>query len=160
MASQSFPYRLRFLAAMLGFALLGAAEPASARPLERHEDQLRAALESFTATLKTETEKLAGRAAEAAEEAEQTFGKAAGRMATEIETFARALSEQKGTLGTLGRELSAQLEAWKDEELDAWRDAMGESWFKMHHAMIDLLGRLNDWLRVQSEPEANPEIPV
>jgi hypothetical protein len=81
-------------------------------------------------------------------------------MATEIETFARALSEQKGTLGTLGRELSAQLEAWKDEELDAWRDAMGESWFKMHHAMIELLGRLNDWLRVQSEPEANPETPA
>jgi hypothetical protein len=160
MASQSFPYRLRFVAAMLGFALLGAAEPASARPLERHEDQLRAALESFTATLKTETEKLAGRAAEAAEEAEQTFGKAAGRIATEIETFARALSEQKGTLGTLGRELSTQLEAWKDDELDAWRDAMGESWFKMHHAMIELLGRLNDWLRVQSEPEANPETPV
>ena len=160
MASQSFPYRMRFLAAMLGFALLGAAESASARPLERQEDQLRAALESFTTTLKTETERLAGRAAEAAQEAEQTFGKAAGRMAAEVETFVRALSERKDTLGTLGREWSAQLEAWKDKELDAWRDTMGESWFKMHHSMIELLGRLNDWLRVQSEPETNSEIPV
>ena len=160
MASHSFPYRLRFLAAMLGFALLVAAEPVSARPLEQNEDQLRSALESFTATLKTETEKLAGRAAEAAEEAEQTFGNATGRMAAEVETFARALSERKDTLGTLSRELSAQLEIWKDEELESWREAMGESWFKMHHAMIELLGRLNDWLRVQSEPEANSEIPV
>lgn len=161
MASQSFPYRLRFLAAMLGFALLGALDPASARPLERHEDSLRAVLESFTATLKAETEKLAGRAADdAAQEAEQTFGKAAERMAAEVETFARALSERKDTLGTLGRELSAQLEAWKDAELDAWREAAGQSWFKMHHAMIELFGRLNDWLRTQSEPEANPEIPV
>jgi uncharacterized protein YukE len=160
MASQSFPYRLRLLAAALGLALLAAAEPASARPLERQEDQLRSALEDLTATLKTETEKLAGRAAEAAKGAEQTFGKAAGRMAEELETFARALSERKDTLGTLGRELSGQLEAWKNEELEAWREAMGESWFKMHHAMFEMLGRLNDWLRMQSEPEANPEIPV
>ena len=157
MASQSFPYRLSFLAAMLGLALLGAAEPASARPLERHEDSVRAALESFTATLKTESEKLAGRAAEAAQEAEQTFGKAAELMA---DTFARALSEQKDTLGTLGSELSVRLEAWKDREVEAWRGAMGESWFKMHHAMIELLAQLNDWLRTPSEPEADPEIPV
>ena len=160
MASQSFSYRLRLLAAALGLALLAAAEPASARALEQQEDQLRAALEDFTAKLKTETEKLAGRAAEVAQEAEQTFGKAAGRMAQEAETFARSLSERKDTLGTLGRELSAQLEAWKNEELEAWREAMGESWFKMHHAMFEMLGRLNDWLRMQSEPEANPEIPV
>ena len=37
---------------------------------------------------------------------------------------------------------------------------MGESWFKMHDAMIELLAHLNDWLRTPSEPEADPEIPV
>jgi hypothetical protein len=160
MAANSFPYRVRLLAAVLGFALLGAVEPLSAKPLERHEEQLRAALQDFAATLKSETDKLAGRAAEAAQDAEQTFGKAAERMAREVEDLAGALSERKDTLGTLGRELSAQLEAWKDTELDRWREAAGESWFKMHHAMIELMGRLNDWLRMQSEPEANPEIPV
>ncbi len=156
----NLPYRLRVLAAVLGFALIGAVEPTSARPLERHEEQLRSALQDFAATLKTETERLAGQAAEAAQDAEQTFGKAAERMAKEAEDLARALSERKDTLGTLGRELSAQLEAWKDAELDRWRDTADESWFRMHHAMTELLGRLNDWLRTQPETEANPEIPV
>lgn len=160
MAANTLPYRLRVLAAVVGFALIGAAEPLSARPLDRHEEQLRSALQDFATTLKSETERLAGQAAQAAQEAEQTFGKAAERMAEEAEAFARALSERKDTLGTLGRELSAQLEAWRDTELDRLREAAGESWFKMHHAMIELLGRLNDWLRTQSEPEANPEIPV
>lgn len=160
MAANDFPYRLRVLAAVLGFALLGAVEPVSARPLERHEEQLRAALDNFAATLKSESEKLAGRAAQAAEDAERRFGKTAERMAQEAEAFARSLSERKDTLGTLGRELSAQLEAWKDQELEAWRDAMGESWFKMHHSMMELMARLNDWLRTQAEPEANPEISI
>jgi hypothetical protein len=157
MASHTFSYRLPLLAALLGFTFIGAVELASARSLESQEDLLRGALESFTATLRTESEKLAGRAAETAQGAETTFGNAAERVAEEV---ARALSEQKDTLGTIGRDLSAQLKAWKDAELDAWRDAMGESWFKMHHAMIEMLGQLNEWLRMPSEPDANQEIPV
>jgi hypothetical protein len=143
-------FRSALIAAMLGLPLLASA-PAAARPIEPDKNSVQAAIDSFVAYLKSETNDAATMAARLARDHQDSLAAAKSYFDNQLSAWRDLLSDQKARAETLGDDASA---TW-----DAWREAAAASWAIVERQAVDALDWIQSWMRY-SLRDQSPETPV
>jgi hypothetical protein len=143
--------RSALIAALLGSALV-AVTPAAAEPVEPNETSVLAAIDSFVAYLKSETNQTVTAAARLARDNKESLAAAKSYLDSQLSGWRDLLSDQKARAGTLGKDAAA---SW-----EAWREAAVASWAAIERQAVDALDWIQSWMRNQSMTDQNPETPV
>jgi hypothetical protein len=144
------PFRSALIAAMAGLPLV-VGTPAAAGPVAPNENSVQAAIDSFVAYLKSETNGAAIAAARLARDHKDDLAAAKSYLDRQFSAWRDLLSDQKERVGTLGKDASAAL--------GAWREAAAASWAIVERQAIDALDWIQSWMR-HSLRDQNPETPV
>jgi hypothetical protein len=145
---------LRFALIAGGLMLpLGASHAlAATEPLDPQANSLQSAIDDFVAYLKSESNEAARMAARIARENKDSIDAAKSRIDAQISELRSALSGQKAGLKTLHKDASALWEEWSEAAVSSWVTVERQA-----HETLDWIGK---WMRNQSRPEQQPDIPV
>jgi len=145
---------LRFALIAGGLMLpLGASHAlAATEPLDPQANSLQSAIDDFVAYLKSESNEAARTAARIARENKDSIDAAKSRIDAQISELRSALSGQKDTLNTLHKDASAMWEELSEAAVSSWVTVERQA-----HETLDWIGK---WMRNQSRPEQQPDIPV
>ena len=138
-------------------ALLLAALPVSAKPVESQDNSFHTELDRFTSTLKAEGQRAltaaANAVAHAVHDGSAALAEAETDAAKQLQEFRAALNERKARLGRIGEDAIA---AWLDSWPDSWTDTMSA----MHRSATGALDWFRDWLKTPSASDKPTQIPV
>jgi hypothetical protein len=138
------------IAAMVGLSIL-AATPVSAKPIEPNENSVQAAVDSFVAYLKAETNEALKIAARMARDNEESLAAAKSYFNRQLSALQDLLSDRKATAGTFGKDAATTWEAWLQEA--------AASWATIERQAAEVLDWITSWMR-QSSSDENSRTPV
>jgi HAMP domain-containing protein len=144
-----FAVRMALIAAAM---LAVGSAPVAAKPVERQESSLEAAVDNFIAYLKSETQHATTAAAKYARDNQDVIDQAKSSLARQLDKWGAALSGQKDRLTTLSEDASAMWEALAE--------TAGSAWAKIEGHALDALDWALDWMRSRSQSDQRHEIPV
>lgn len=169
--------------ALVAVALLLAAGPASANPVDSQDNSLSSQFDGMAAKLKADGERAMDAAAEMASRAvaqsQNTLTAAGERWAPRLQTFRQMLNDQKANLAIIGADAARRLNAWQQAATESWAEAWADpqseswsrtlsqtwaefwtdSWAEMQRSTRHALDPFRDWFEKPPVSETT-EIPV
>jgi hypothetical protein len=143
-------FRYALIAALLG--VVAGTAPASAEAVEPQEHSAQAALDSFVAYLKAETNEAITAAARLARDHKDSLDAARAYFDRHFTGWRAALSGHKAKVPTLDQDASAM---WQ-----AWREAAISSWATIERSAHNVVDWIATWMRRQSLSDQTPQTPV